>query len=107
MAASTPATAAATTYSETFDHGIGMSRGVRAGASAAAKSVADKRGVHETVMAASDEWSERAGGTSGALWAAAIAAVANSLGNRESYDGLCVRLAQQGYVAAGQGDQFW
>jgi dihydroxyacetone kinase len=37
-------------------------------------------------MAASDEWSERAGGTSGALWAAAIAAVANSLGNRESYD---------------------
>ncbi|MCU1598166.1 MAG: D-erythrulose 4-kinase [Actinomycetota bacterium] len=68
------------------DHGIGMSRGVRAGASAAAKSVADKRGVHETVMAASDEWSERAGGTSGALWAAAIAAVANSLGNRESYD---------------------
>jgi dihydroxyacetone kinase len=67
------------------DHGIGMTRGVRAASAAAKKAVADGRGVHETLMAASDEWSERAGGTSGALWAAAIAAVANSLADRDDY----------------------
>lgn len=68
------------------DHGIGMTRGARAAAAASSRAVADGRGLHETLVVASEEWSERAGGTSGALWAAALAAAADSLANRDSYE---------------------
>jgi len=67
------------------DHGIGMTRGIQGAAAASEKSLADGRGVHELLTAAAEEWSERAGGTSGALWAAALTAVGDSLGNRDDY----------------------
>ena len=37
-------------------------------------------------MAAAEQWSDRAGGSSGALWSAALMAMAARLGNRDSYD---------------------
>ncbi|MBC7724049.1 MAG: dihydroxyacetone kinase family protein [Burkholderiaceae bacterium] len=66
------------------DHGIGMSRGVQ-GAATSALDGQDSSGVRELLAAAADAWSERAGGTSGALWAAAITAIGESLGNRDGY----------------------
>ncbi|GHC99141.1 dihydroxyacetone kinase family protein [Zhihengliuella salsuginis] len=68
------------------DHGIGMRRGVEA-AAAAARSAAGERSACDVLAAAGDAWSEKAGGTSGALWGAGIAAVGRVLGNKEEHDG--------------------
>ncbi|WP_102157903.1 dihydroxyacetone kinase family protein [Zhihengliuella halotolerans] len=68
------------------DHGIGMRRGVEA-AAAAARSVAGERCARDVLAAAGDAWSEKAGGTSGALWGAGLAAVGQVLGNKEEHDG--------------------
>ncbi|MWV59723.1 dihydroxyacetone kinase family protein [Rathayibacter sp. VKM Ac-2754] len=65
------------------DHGIGMQRGVRA-AVAAARSALEAGAGSGTVLAhAGDAWSDRAGGTSGALWGAALDAVGAALGDIE------------------------
>ncbi|WP_341955560.1 dihydroxyacetone kinase family protein [Microbacterium sp. LWH13-1.2] len=56
------------------DHGIGMTRGLEA-AVAAASALDDETGLAEVLDAAGDAWSETAGGTSGALWGAAISAL--------------------------------
>ena len=61
------------------DHGAGMCRGADGAAEAAAAAVRRGAGVREVLMAAGEEWSERAGGTSGALWSAALMALASSL----------------------------
>ena len=69
------------------DHGIGMRRGVDA-ASTAAQQSADSDGgasVVAVLTAAGEAWSEKAGGTSGALWGTAFIAAAAALGNKESY----------------------
>ncbi|MCO1337858.1 D-erythrulose kinase [Kocuria polaris] len=68
------------------DHGIGMRRGVEA-AVAAARSAAGEHCVREVLAAAGDAWSEKAGGTSGALWGTGLAALGRVLGNREAYSG--------------------
>ncbi|MCL1898776.1 MAG: dihydroxyacetone kinase family protein [Micrococcales bacterium] len=67
------------------DHGIGMSRGTKAAAAAVEESAEMGLGLAESLTKAADEWTEQAGGTSGVLWGAGIAAFANSLGNRENY----------------------
>ena len=67
------------------DHGIGMCRGADGALEVAVAAIDRGAGVHELLMDAGDQWSERAGGTSGALWSAALMAVAASLGNRASY----------------------
>jgi D-erythrulose 4-kinase len=67
------------------DHGIGMKRGIGAAVVSARTSAASDLGVHELLSAAAERWSEEAGGTSGALWAGAITALADRLGNSESY----------------------
>ena len=66
------------------DHGIGMRRG--ADAAAAAAGAADGTGVRNILTRAGEAWSEKAGGTSGALWGAALTATGNALGNKDSYD---------------------
>ncbi len=66
------------------DHGVGMARGLAA-AVAAADSVADTAGVEGVLAAAGDAWSEKAGGTSGALWGAAIIELGRSLGEAEAW----------------------
>lgn len=65
------------------DHGIGMLRGLDA-AAAFASSSADL-GVEQLLAGAGEAWSEQAGGTSGALWGAALAAIGATLGDRETY----------------------
>lgn len=63
------------------DHGRGMLRGVQAGAAAAENAVASRAGVGDVLDAAGAAWADRAGGTSGVLWGAAIQAAGAALGN--------------------------
>jgi dihydroxyacetone kinase len=56
------------------DHGRVMVRGARAAATAAQRAVTDDAGAATTLLLAADAWSDRAGGTSGALWGAALRA---------------------------------
>lgn len=69
------------------DHGIGMRRGVEAAVAAAGEAVGAGLSVHRVLAAAGEAWSERAGGTSGALWGSALVAAGRSLGNKDSYSG--------------------
>ncbi|OAE00290.1 dihydroxyacetone kinase family protein [Arthrobacter sp. OY3WO11] len=69
------------------DHGVGMRRGVDAAVAAAGEAAGLGLSVHRVLAAAGEAWSERAGGTSGALWGSALAAAGRSLGNKESYSG--------------------
>lgn len=66
------------------DHGIGMQRGATAAAQAARSAVAAGGGVGTVLTRASDAWANRGGGTSGALWGAALRAVGTSLGDHEA-----------------------
>jgi dihydroxyacetone kinase len=50
------------------DHGLGMTRGCEAALAAVRQAVAQRAGAHTAVVAAAGAWSDRAGGTSGALW---------------------------------------
>ena len=63
------------------DHGIGMQRGSRAAKNAALSAFARGAGVQSLLARAADAWSDRAGGTSGALWGSALAAVGATLGD--------------------------
>ncbi|MFP3463069.1 dihydroxyacetone kinase subunit DhaL [Arthrobacter globiformis] len=67
------------------DHGIGMRRGVDAAASAGEQNAEAGASVERVLTAAGEAWSERAGGTSGALWGTAVMAAGLALGNRDSY----------------------
>ncbi|MGF9647734.1 dihydroxyacetone kinase family protein [Pseudarthrobacter oxydans] len=69
------------------DHGIGMRRGVDAAAAAARDASAEGASVQRVLTAAGEAWSERAGGTSGALWGSALAAAGRSLGTKDLYRG--------------------
>lgn len=63
------------------DHGRGMVRGLTAAVRAAEAACDDGSGVGQVFVAAGDAWAERAGGTSGVLWGAALGAVGKRLGN--------------------------
>jgi dihydroxyacetone kinase phosphoprotein-dependent L subunit len=67
------------------DHGIGMRRGVDAAAAAGEQKAAAGASAERVLTAAGEAWSERAGGTSGALWGTAVMAAGLALGNRDSY----------------------
>jgi D-erythrulose 4-kinase len=68
------------------DHGVGMVRGAENGL-AAARELADQGAGAQTVLAgAGEEWSARAGGTSGALWGAVLAAAGRALGDSGTVD---------------------
>lgn len=56
------------------DHGVGMLRGLGAAVTTAADTP-DAVGVRRLLEAAGDAWSDVAGGTSGALWGGALAAL--------------------------------
>lgn len=66
------------------DHGIGMANGSHAAAKAAAEIAGQGAGVSTTLAAAGDAWSDRAGGTSGALWGSLLTAFGSVLGNEEA-----------------------
>ncbi|MDR7183626.1 dihydroxyacetone kinase [Microbacterium trichothecenolyticum] len=63
------------------DHGIGMQRGSHAALAAAAAAVDAGAGARTTLAHAADAWSDKAGGTSGALWGVILNAVAAKLGD--------------------------
>jgi D-erythrulose 4-kinase len=63
------------------DHGRGMVRGTAAAAEAAAKARDDGAGAGSVLVAGGDAWASRAGGTSGVLWGAALAALGKRIGD--------------------------
>ncbi len=65
------------------DHGIGMQRGAHAAEAAAADAVTAGAGVGSVLRIAADAWSDKAGGTSGAIWGAALEALGRVLGDDE------------------------
>lgn len=65
------------------DHGIGMQRGVRAAVITAENAVAQGAGAQTTLSQAGDAWADKGGGTSGALWGTALAAVGEALGDTD------------------------
>jgi dihydroxyacetone kinase len=72
------------------DHGIGMQRGSSAARSAAAQALAAGAGAGTVLLRAGDAWSNRAGGTSGALWGVALRAVGDALGDTDRPDAATV-----------------
>ena len=65
------------------DHGIGMQRGSTAALAAATAALAAGAGAGTLLERAADAWAYRAGGTSGALWGAALSALAAELGDTD------------------------
>ncbi|MBY0475300.1 MAG: dihydroxyacetone kinase family protein [Nitrosomonas sp.] len=63
------------------DHGIGMQRGITAAVVAAQEALDAKYGVGTLLTVAGDAWSDRAGGTSGALWGVILRNLGNALGD--------------------------
>ncbi|GAA2006316.1 dihydroxyacetone kinase subunit L [Nakamurella flavida] len=78
------------------DHGIGMRRGIEGAVAAARES--DGESVQTVLTRAGEAWSEKAGGTSGALWGTAVITVGLTLGNRESYDAQDAARAVQAFA---------
>ena len=72
------------------DHGIGMQRGSHAAAAAAAEALEAGAGAQTLLTRAGDAWADRAGGTSGALWGAALAALGAALGDQDAPTGASV-----------------
>ncbi len=63
------------------DHGIGMQRGSHAARNAAIAARDAGAGAQTVLARAADAWSDRAGGTSGALWGLILASIAGRLGD--------------------------
>lgn len=79
------------------DHGIGMQRGSHAALAAAAAAAGAGAGARTTLERAADAWSDKAGGTSGALWGVILSALAAKLGDTGRPDAAAVAAG----VAAG------
>lgn len=68
------------------DHGVGMVRGAENGLAAAQELVGQGAGAKTVLIGAGEQWSARAGGTSGALWGAVLSAVGHALGDSDPVD---------------------
>lgn len=66
------------------DHGIGMQRGTVAAADAAAALAGQGAGAESLLTRCGDAWSDRAGGTSGALWGLILKTVGSHLGDTDA-----------------------
>ncbi|GAB3609299.1 dihydroxyacetone kinase family protein [Humibacter ginsengiterrae] len=66
------------------DHGIGMQRGARAAVDAATRVADAGAGSGKVLTVAANAWSDRAGGTSGALWGIILTAVGGSVGDEDA-----------------------
>jgi D-erythrulose 4-kinase len=75
------------------DHGIGMQRGSTAAATAAQDAQARGAGAGSVLTIAGDAWSDKAGGTSGAIWGAALEALGSVIGNESRPDARTVATA--------------
>ena len=63
------------------DHGIGMQRGAHAADAAAQQALGRAVGAGGLLAIAADAWSDKAGGTSGAIWGAALEALGRVIGD--------------------------
>lgn len=63
------------------DHGRGMVKGIGAAVDAAHHAMETGPGAHAVLEAAGHAWEAKAGGTSGALWGAALRAIGSRLGD--------------------------
>lgn len=79
------------------DHGQGMRLGATGASDAAREALASGCGIKTLLVRAGEAWAESAGGTSGALWGAALTAVGSNLSDHGGADGAAVVRA----VAAG------
>jgi D-erythrulose 4-kinase len=79
------------------DHGIGMQRGAKAAVAAATAAVERQAGAGTVLTLAGDAWSDRAGGTSGALWGIGLRAIGSAMGDEDKPDATTV---SDGIVAA-------
>lgn len=68
------------------DHGIGMQRGSRAAAEAAAAASTAHAGLGTVLRVAGDAWSDKGGGTSGAIWGRILGSAADVLGDQDAVD---------------------
>ncbi|ROR74165.1 dihydroxyacetone kinase family protein [Bogoriella caseilytica] len=68
------------------DHGAAMVAGSRGATAAAKEALAQGAGARTVLIRAGSAWSEAAGGTSGALWGAALTAVGGSLSDDDGAD---------------------
>lgn len=75
------------------DHGLGMTRGIRAALAAGISAAESGAGAGLVLERAGDAWADRAGGTSGALWGIILRSVAVELGNEKTCDAACVSRA--------------
>ncbi|KTS05246.1 dihydroxyacetone kinase family protein [Microbacterium testaceum] len=66
------------------DHGIGMERGARAALDAARAALAGDSGAGTALARGGTAWADIAGGTSGALWGAALRAIGGRFGDAEA-----------------------
>lgn len=82
------------------DHGIGMQRGSHAADDAARAAVAAGAGAGTVLERAGDAWSDRAGGTSGALWGVALRSLGAAIGDEQAPDAASVAA---GVAAASDG----
>jgi dihydroxyacetone kinase len=94
------------------DHGIGMQRGAHAALTAGRSAAEAGAGAETTLAHAADGWSDKAGGTSGALWGVILSAVAQALGDEGRPDGRAVaagvdaaRAGVMSYGKAAPGDK--
>jgi len=94
------------------DHGIGMQRGSRAGASAARTAAEAGAGAGTTLAEAGDAWSDEGGGTSGVLWGRMLHSLGRALGDDAAVDAAAVaagveeaRTAVMGFGKARVGDK--
>jgi dihydroxyacetone kinase len=82
------------------DHGIGMVRGVTAAVAAAQHALAAGAGAGTLLRRAADAWSDRGGGTSGALWGTGLRAAADVLADERAADASVVVAAVRSFAAA-------
>ncbi|MFC8807518.1 dihydroxyacetone kinase family protein [Streptomyces anthocyanicus] len=68
------------------DHGIGMRRGSSAAHRAAHDAHRVGAGAGTVLTRAADDWADKAGGTSGALWGTILRSLGTSLGDRDAPD---------------------
>lgn len=68
-------------YAGDGDHGIGMARGSHAGVKGAKHFASNGAGAGSTMINAADEWSDKAGGTSGVIWGIILRYIGKSIGD--------------------------
>ncbi|GLY06853.1 MULTISPECIES: dihydroxyacetone kinase family protein [Actinoplanes] len=87
------------------DHGIGMQRGIKAAVDAAREACEAGAGAGTVLIEAADAWSDRAGGTSGALWGIALRRIGTTIGDEQTPSpetmALAVRAARNGICDTG------